>query len=81
MALVSDMPISEAAVVVPVPLLLVRLRTVFDVQVEMAFAVFMPMTCDAAPVEVSWIEFATVPPTLFEVALNTFAVEVFALIP
>src|ERR1044072_4367239 len=78
---VSDMPISEAAVVVPAPLLLVRLRTVFEVQVAMAFEVFMPMTCEAAPVEVNEIELATVPPTLLVVALNTFAVEVFARMP
>lgn len=75
------MPITDADEVVPVPLLLVRLRTVLLVQLACALLVNMPTTWEEAPVELSCMELATVPPTLFEVALNAREVPVFARIP
>ena len=64
------MPITEAPVVVPVPMFVVRLRIVLDVRTVGALPLNMPSTCDAAPVAVSWIEFATLPPIVLPVALQ-----------
>ena len=78
---VRNIPMTDALVVVPVPLLLVRLRTVLVVQVEIALLVIIPITCELAPVEVNEIESAMVPPTLLDVALNALVVLVLALKP
>ena len=51
--LANDIPITEAVVIVPVPLLLVKLQTVLDVHVEIALLVIIPITCEAAPVDVN----------------------------
>ena len=80
-AVVAFIPITEAVVVVPVPILLVKLRIVFEVRFKPALLEWIPIIWDATPVAVSWIELATVPPILFWLPLNNFVVEVFALIP
>ena len=49
----NNIPITEAAVVVPVPLLLVRLRTVLDVKLPIAVYTLIPITCEEAPVDVN----------------------------
>ncbi len=79
--LVIEMPITDAVVVVPVPMLLVRLRTVFEVSTAGALLVNMPSTCEAAPVAFSCIEFATLPPTVLPVAFQVTVVPVNARMP
>ena len=74
-------PINEADVVVPVPIFVVIFLMVFEVQTAPAFAVCIPITKDEVPVAFSWIEFATVPPILFEVAVNVAAATVLHLNP
>ena len=58
------MPITDALVVVPVPMLVVRLRITLDVRTAGALLVNIPRTWEAVPVAVSCSELATVPPTV-----------------
>jgi len=75
-----SIPITEAVVVVPVPMLEVKFLIVFEVKRRGQLLVNMPTVCEDVPVAFSEIEFATVPPTLFEVAVHVVVVEVKALI-
>ena len=74
-------PITDAEIVVPVPLLLVKFLTVFEAKDIGAFADCIPITWDAAPVEFNAIEFAIVPPTILLFAVQVTPVPVFALNP
>lgn len=75
------MPITDALVVVPVPIFVVRFLIVLDVKDEGAVVAANPITCDEVPVPVNWYEFATVPPILFELAVHVPLETVKALIP
>ena len=81
LAVAIEIPITEAAVVVPVPPEPVRLRIVFEVNVHGVVTVIIPMTWDAAAVEVFRIESATVPPMMLDVARKVFPMTVSARIP
>src|SRR6185436_6848234 len=78
---VMPMPIIEAAVVVPVPILVVRFRITLDVRTAGALLVNIPRTWEAVPVAVNCSELATVPPTVLVVAFQVTAEPVKALIP
>jgi len=69
----------EALVVVPVPTLVTIFLTVLDVNVIGALEVNIPTTWDEVPVAFKAIEFATVPPILFPVAVHVVVVAVLAL--
>ena len=58
------MPITDAVVVVPVPILVVKLRITLDVRTAGALLVNIPRTWEAVPVAVNCSELATVPPTV-----------------
>ena len=64
-------PITDDKAPVPVPVLEVRFRTVFDVHVAAAFVACMPMTCEEMSVPLRVMESATVPPIRFEVAVQS----------
>ena len=80
-ALVTEIPITDAAVVVPVPIFVVRFLTVFIERLAATAAACIPKICEEAPVADNCIELATVPPTRLLVAFQTFDVDVFARIP
>src|SRR5262245_48610872 len=74
-------PTTDAVVVVPVPIFDVKLRIVLVVSTSGQLLVNMPTTCEAVPVAFSEIEFAIVPPTVFEMAFHAVVEAVNALIP
>jgi hypothetical protein len=74
-------PIIDAVVVVPVPMLVVIFRTVFEKRTAGALLVNMPMTCDDVPVAFREIEFTAVPPTVFPDAVQVTVLPVKARIP
>jgi hypothetical protein len=76
--LVSVIPITEAAVVVPVPPAAVKLRRVLVVKLGAAFTVTMPAIWVAVEVALFWMESATVPPMLFPLAAQVTPVPVLA---
>src|SRR4051812_1767661 len=75
------MPITEAVVVVPVPMLVVKFRITLDVRTAGALLVNIPRTWEAAPVAVNCSELATVPPTVLVAAFQVTVEPVKHLIP
>ena len=64
-------PSTDAKGPVPVPISVVRLRTVFDVNVQLvAMAQFRPIVWELAFVADKLIESATLPPAILDVAFH-----------